>query len=431
MARIGLLPVTCLAALALTSCRGRLPPASGAETGDAGTPVEDAGTAVADAGGEDAGYDDAGPQDAGHDDAGHDDAGHDDAGHDDAGHDDAGHDDAGHDDAGGLARTRPTRVILFIGDGMAEPQAVAARMKKNGDTAPLVWETFAVRGAQRTANVDGAVTDSAAAATAMATGVRVKNGVIATGSTGEPLVTVLELAKRAGKRTGLVSVATPLTDATPAAFGAHEPSRGNSSAIAQDYVVDSRPDVLFGEVATGLTGDVALGAGYDLVTTPTAFAALDPAAAGPVAALFTPAHGVPSLASLTATALAVLDRSDAGFFLLVEHEGTDNEGHENDLAGVIDAALALEAAVELAVAFAAQRDDVLIIVTGDHETGGLQILDDAPAAGLVPLHRYTTTGHTGVDVPVHAMGPGATALSGTYDNTHLFTVLSNSDVGLP
>ncbi len=138
-------------------------------------------------------------------------------------------------------------VILFIGDGMGFAQVEAAGMFATGRPGTLSFETFPFRGSVRTGNAVGEVTDSAAAATAMATGVKVGNGVIsmALPGNGAPLETALERFKASGKSTGLVTT-TIITHATPAAFGAHEPSRNNYSGIADDYLNDSRPNVLLG-----------------------------------------------------------------------------------------------------------------------------------------------------------------------------------------
>jgi hypothetical protein len=127
---------------------------------------------------------------------------------------------------------------------------------------------------------------------------------------------------------------------------------------------------------------------------------------------------------MTASALAMLD-TPSGFMLVVEHEGPDSFGHSTDLNGVIDSVLEFRDAIDTAVAWAAGRTDTLIIVTSDHETGGLQITENNPVAGIVPGHNFTTTKHTGVAVPVFARGPGSASLSGSIDNTDFFPVLSS------
>ena len=154
--------------------------------------------------------------------------------------------------AGYIAQTpRPEygakNIILFIGDGMGAGQIKAAGMYGTGAEGTLSFEVFPYKGSISTVNAEGGVTDSAAAATAMATGTKVSNGVLGVALPGDgmPLETVLEVVKKQGKRTGLVTT-TSITHATPAAFASHEKSRDEHDAIAAAYLNESRPDILFG-----------------------------------------------------------------------------------------------------------------------------------------------------------------------------------------
>ncbi len=325
----------------------------------------------------------------------------------------------------GIARLRPRNVILFIGDGMGAEQQRAARMFKNGDTAPLTFEAFEHAGCVRTANASGATTDSAAAATAMATGHKVDNHVISlqTPGDGSELPTVVELAHARGKSTGLVTTATNLTDATPAAFGAHAASRYDDAAVTAGYLQRSRPAVLMGAPSAAMTTEAAAAAGYATAKTTGDLDALVTAAATPLCGVFDGAE--PSLAARTRAALDELRKDDDGFFLLVEHEGTDNGGHGNDLAMIIGAVLELEAAVEVALELT-DDDDTLVLVTADHETGGLTVNEAAPTASVVPAHSFSTTGHSLADVPIYATGPGADAVTGCFENTAIFSILTDT-----
>lgn len=331
----------------------------------------------------------------------------------------------GEDLDAGVARVLPRNLILFLGDGMGAEQQRAARIFKNGDTAPLAFEALAQAGCVRTSNASGGVTDSAAAATAMATGHKVDNGVISlqTPGDGSELPTVVELQQARGKSTGLVTTATRLTDATPAAFAAHASSRYDDATIAAGYLQRSRPRVLMGAPSAHLTSDTAASAGYATASTAGELARVAGGGA-PLCGVFDGAE--PSLASRTRAALDELALNPQGFFLLVEHEGTDNGGHLNDLAMVVDAVLELEAAVEVGLDFAADRDDTLILVTADHETGGLTVAESAPAAGVLPTHSWARSGHTGADVPIYAAGPGAEAVSGCMENTGIFSILTDT-----
>lgn len=334
----------------------------------------------------------------------------------------------------GIARvdSSPANVILFIGDGMGASHVAAARAFRYGDHGRLAFESFPHRATMVTTNIYGEVTDSAAAGTAMATCTKVANGVISKASptSGESLPTALEAFGNLHKSTGLVTTST-LTDATPAAFGAHQADRSYDEAIATDYLFRSRPHVLLGGGSPGLSPQRAAGAGYRVVRSRATLAALDPAGADPVAGLFgdgplpSAADGLgdlPSLAEMTREALAILDRGPNGFFLLVEEEGTDTFAHTNDLGRTVRATLELADAVQVARGWAETHRDTLILVTADHETGGLTAVQ-SKGPGKLPGARWTTVDHTDLPVPVYAVGPGAAQVVGSLDNTDLSAIL--------
>lgn len=319
----------------------------------------------------------------------------------------------------------PKNVILFIGDGMGSEHINAGRYQLNGDTAPLFFETLPSTAWLTHHNVSGNVTDSAASGTALATGQKVNNGVISVQlpGSGAPLTTVLESFQSQGKRVGLVTLGTPITDATPAAFGAHINDRNNQTDIANDYLIQTQPNVLFGQShATLLAG--AAGAGYTVVTTPAQFAAIDTTADTHYAGLFS-AGQEPVLADMTTTALSILSHnSPNGFFAMIENENTDSGGHSNNIAQVANASIVLAQAVEAAVNWlsgAGVLDDTLIVVTADHETGGLMAINNG--AGFTPGATWTTGNHTQTPVPVYARGPNAGYFVGYIDNTDMPTIL--------
>jgi len=323
------------------------------------------------------------------------------------------------------ASAAPKNVLLFIGDGMGIEAIKAGRYLQNGDTAPLSFETFPYSGWLTHHNVTGNVTDSAASGTALATGHKVNNGVISVElpGSGAELTTALEMFKAQGKRTGLVTLGTPITDATPAAFGAHNTSRNNQSDIANDYLVQTRPNVLFGQSHAALLAGAA-GAGWTVVTTPAQFAAIDPTANTHYAGLFTPGQE-PLLADMTTTALDILSQnSPDGFFALVENEDTDSGGHSNNISQVANGVIQLSNAVQAAVNWlssANMLDDTLIIVTADHETGGLTATNNG--AGNLPGATWTTGNHTQSPVLVYARGPNAGYVAGYIDNTEIPSIM--------
>ena len=326
---------------------------------------------------------------------------------------------------------RAQNVILFIGDGMGPEHVRAAAMYRSGPGGTLSFEAFPFRGSVATANADGGVTDSAAAATAMATGVKVHNMVVSIASPGDgsPLRTALELFKDAGRSTGLVTTAY-ISDATPAAFGAHRASRTDYAGIDNDYLVLSRPNVLFGG-GKFLTPEDASGAGYAVVRDRAELLALDTRTHDRVAGLFGTDNlpyesdgmgSLPHLSEMTGTALRILGNDADGFFLMVEGGRIDHASHTNEIGRTIAETLEFSNAVAVAVDWAGTRPDTLIVVTADHETGGLR-LPGTSAAGVLPAVSWGGARHTGTRVPVYAKGIGADRVSGMIENTDIFRII--------
>ncbi len=352
-------------------------------------------------------------------------------------------------------------VILLIGDGMGPVQRQAARLGLGRGTQKLVMDTLPVSGAVRTGCADpmAEVTDSAAAATALATGVKTNNGVVGLSPDGAVVPSILELAKRAGKAVGLVTTCQ-VTDATPAAFASHVPDRSDQSEIARQYIEETGVDVILGggadwwiplgsrrvfaphplddPEAAGLSqhGDLIERArthGYSIAHDAGDIADV---ATAKVLGLFANqelfrqsgegdgAHYDPpmSLQSLTAAAIRLLSHHPEGFFLMIEEAAIDRMGHHNNGTLAIKAVHELDRAVEVAMGFAETHPDTLLIVTADHECGGLGI--DAGRGDVVIRLHWETTGHTPTNVPLNAFGPGASALTGEYENTHVFAVMA-------
>ena len=327
----------------------------------------------------------------------------------------------------------PRNVILFIGDGMGFEQVKAAGLYLHGETGTLSFESFPHAGAARTAAADAKITDSAASGTAMATGVKVNNGVIsmAIPGDGRELETALEHWRRLGRSVGLVTT-TAMTHATPAAFGAHEPSRANADQIARDYLDQTRPDVLLGGGGIGMSPDAAREAGYTVVTDRAGLLALDTDAVARLSGQFGESHlpyvydgcdgTLPRLPEMTATALAILGRNPEGFFLMVEGGRIDHAGHENHIERNVIETVEFDAAVREALEWTGSREDTLIVVTADHETGGLSVVEGR-GQGQFPAVTWSTGNHTDADVPVYATGPNSESVTGVFENTGIFDIL--------
>jgi alkaline phosphatase len=297
------------------------------------------------------------------------------------------------------------------------------------------FSSFPTHTTLRTRSADSAVTDSAAAATAIATGVNVGNGVLslAIPGSGERLETLLERSAREGKLTGLATT-TYLTHATPAAFGAHQPDRSFYRAIGIDLLYDSRPNVLLGGGEYGMHGSAAAAAGYAVVQTLAALQAAADDGAPRIAGLFGAgnlpyeseggphAASYPDLADMTAQALRLLGAEEKGFFLMIESGLIDKAAHSNDAARMVGEVAALDRAVSVAVEWAAEKQDILIIVTADHETGGITMVYDN-GAGNIPSVSWTTTGHTAENVDLFAAGVGAERLKTVTDNSGIYAAI--------
>lgn len=315
-------------------------------------------------------------------------------------------------------------LVLLIADGMGWAHLQAALVANRGE---LYMTRSRQMGLVRTASLDSFRTDSAAAGTAIASGVKARGGVIGLDPEGRPVDSILHQAEDAGLATGLVATSA-ITHATPAAFVAHQSSRNHYEAIAADFL-ETDIDVFIGG---GLDHFTIREDGRDLVQELKESGyrvVLDPDALGfagerKLAALTAPVHNPrisergDYLQTATRTALQVLDQDPDGFFLMIEGSQVDWGGHASSTVYIVEELLDFDQAVGLALEFAARDGETLVVVTSDHETGGMAILEADESTGRVKA-AYATGGHTGLMVPVFAFGPGAEAFTGFMDNTEL------------
>jgi alkaline phosphatase/fibronectin type 3 domain-containing protein len=334
----------------------------------------------------------------------------------------------------------PKNVILFIGDGMGFEHVKAARLYQG---APLSFENFPNNAQVRTYSANNAVTDSAAGASAMATGSKVNNGVISValpGNGGE-LETTLEFFKKEGKTTGLITTAY-LTHATPAGFGAHDSDRNNTTAIGTDLTTQTQPNVLFGGGGNGLSSATSIAAGYQVAIDTTSFNSLDttgPKLCGLFGSGYMPyeedylpfGYPYPHLREMVAKALNALERNENGFFLMVEAGRIDHAAGSTTLPEMVHETLELSRAVQVAVDWVANRADTLIIVTADHETGGLTVTKDNGAGNYPTVTWASPYAHTSANVPAYAYGLDAVRVSGTLDNTYIHPICTGEALSVP
>lgn len=327
---------------------------------------------------------------------------------------------------------KATNIILFIGDGMGFEHVRAGQYYKG---SPLCFETWPDTGSVDTASADSLTTDSAAAATAIATGTRVNNDVISLQipGTSNELQTVLEYFKAKGKRTGLVTTDL-MTGATPAAFGAHTTTRSDSVGITNDYLHQTHPNILYG--GAGLSHDSAVSAGYLVVTNRTQMLAINTFTTTNVSGQFGTGEipyeydgvgSLPHLWEMTSNALAILGNGSAGFFVMVEGAKIDKASHARDTMSMVREVIAFDSSVQTAMSWASNRNDTLILVTADHETGGL-IVTNNNGAGSYPGVLWTAPGHTTNNVGLWAWGAGAERVVGQMANTNTHNVMLNSSL---
>jgi len=328
-------------------------------------------------------------------------------------------------------------VIFLIGDGMGLTQ-ISAGMYSNGNSTAL--EKCKTIGLHKPHSGDKLVTDSAAAATSFACGVKTYNGAIGVNQDTIPVESLLEIAEKNNKKTGLVASST-IVHATPASFYAHNKARKNYEEIALD-IVDSGVDFFVGggkKFFTNRTIDQRnlyeeLRARNYFITDffDQDFQDLDISTDqkfGYLTANKDPlpvAQGRNYLVDASKAALNYLTASsgEEGFFLMIEGSQIDWGGHANDADYVVSEFIEYDQVISMVLDFAQQDGNTLVIVTADHETGGLAIQPESKMDSLA--FAFTSTYHTGTIIPIFAYGPGEENFAGIYDNTAIFNKIKST-----
>lgn len=317
-------------------------------------------------------------------------------------------------------------VIFMIGDGMGVPDVYAAMTVSR---EPLNIEECPVTGFQTTFSSDNYVTDSGAAGTALATGTKTRNGAIGVDAQGNKVKSILEIAEEHGLATGLVSTSA-VTHATPASFIAHQSSRGSYEDIASDYL-KTDIDVFigggydhFGRRKDNINLiDTLKKRGYEVDTTISSIvASTSLKLAGFTAPLQNPYRlkGRGNMLPVSSgKAIEILSKNSKGFFLMIEGSQIDWAAHLASADTTIDETLDFDEAVGVALDFAKKDGHTLVVITADHETGGVTVTGGDRAAHTVNL-AFSTKNHTAVMAPVYAFGPGSEKFAGSYDNTDVF-----------
>jgi alkaline phosphatase len=320
-------------------------------------------------------------------------------------------------DTGDTGSAAGPAILLFIGDGMGFEHVEGGGLYANGAAGSLRMETLPVQGQLRTASLSG-VTDSAAAGTALATGRKTYNERLGMDRDLVAVANLVERARAAGLSVGIVTT-DRLTGATPSAFVVHEEDRGDYGAVAAGWTT-VLPDLALG----GGTADfeaLYTTMSAQIVTTRTALLA----AVNDGRPLFGVFAGTtfpyvvegytseqPTLEEMTRYAIDYLDDDPDGFFLMVEGARIDHASHADDESSVFDEVVGFDDAVAIATDLSATSPrDVTLLVTADHECGGLDVTG-ASGAGVIPASTWRWGEHTNADVPVFASGRLSTVLDG-------------------
>ncbi len=343
-------------------------------------------------------------------------------------------------------------IILLIADGMSLSQITAYRMMKGSLNERISMDNFPYSGIVLTHSYNAAVTDSASSATAYSTGFKTNNGVLGLDKDLNVLENLTETIDKFGFVSSLIST-SEVTHATPAAFASHVDLRWKTDIISSQ-MIDSKvatilgggryffiPEEEGGKREDGINLLNEINQSHILLTQKNDLSNISGSLNKQVLGLFADEHLrdedkkdnhklEPSLAEMLEYSVSrsnlLIDQGCAGFFVMAEGSQVDWAGHSNDFDYLIREMEDFDEAVDLALEIAKERKDTLVVVTSDHEVGGLLIEPSNPIDNSLDEVKFsfnTAVGggtHTGVPVPVYAYGPGSENFTGTLDNTDIY-----------
>ena len=317
-------------------------------------------------------------------------------------------------------------VILMIGDGMSLMHIQAAWTVNRG----RLWlENAQAVGLSKTPATNRLITDSGSGGTSLASGYKTSYHAVGVDPTGKPLKSLGDYAKEAGKSAG-VAVTCRLWDATPCDFLSHNIDRDKEQELLAE-MMNSPVDFVFGGGAKffnkrddgrdlfkelqkkgyhvsrtfeDLQNNVKGGKVYCVpfdVDTPL------------------PDERGDLLARASLKGIELLNQNKNGFFMMIEGSQLDDYGHFNQLDMLMKETLDFDQTIGKMMQWAAQDGETLVVVTADHETGGMTVHGGDLATGTVKAH-FSTKDHSGTMVPVYAFGPGSEYFTGFMDNTDIF-----------
>lgn len=321
-----------------------------------------------------------------------------------------------------FGQQRPKNVIIMIGDGMGLSQIYAAMVANNNH---LALEDCTYSGFSKTYSANRFTTDSGAGGTAIACGIKTKNGMIGMGPDSVKATSILEISEQNQLSTGIV-VACAVTHATPASFIAHQVDRDMYEEIAADFL-KTDIDVFIGggrqyfekrKDKRNLLNELK-NKNYQLAYT---LEEVKKIKSGKLAGLLYEDHpfSMPErgnmLPEATMAAIDILDNNPKGFFLMVEGSQIDWAAHDNNTKQIIKEMLDFDQTIQQVLNYAKEKGNTLVIITADHETGGMTLLDGKFGSDSLKA-EFSTKNHSGVPVPVFAFGPGAENFTGFMENT--------------